>query len=158
MSSFIVLGIMLAALFALSYITKRRFGVLGLALCAGAILSSAWATILTPWIESQGVNVVSPLLSVLVSSILVLGPALLLLFSGPTYSSNAQRIIGSGVFAVLAFVFLLEPMSIMWAFDPTTAVIYSTLKDNSSVIIAGGIVLALGDILLTKAPRRSKKQ
>ena len=44
----LVFAVILIALFGLAFLTKRRFGVLGLALAAGAMLSSLWAESLTP--------------------------------------------------------------------------------------------------------------
>jgi hypothetical protein len=157
MNALLVLAVLLGALFALSYITKRRFGVLGLALCAGALLSASWTATLTPWVESQGVVFVSPPLSAVVSTLLVLGPALLLLFSGPTYSSTIQRIFGSVAFALLAFVFLLQPIGVAFVLDDTGAQIYATLQQGANLIIVIGIFAALADILITRTPHHSKK-
>lgn len=157
MSALIIIVAMLGVLFALSYLTKRRFGVLGLALCAGSLLSASWTATLTPWVESQGIDFVSPPLSAIVSTLLVLGPSMLLLFSGPTYAGHLQRVAGSAAFAALAFVFLLQPIAVAFAFDDMGLRIYNTVHANSSVIIVAGILLALGDILLTRHPHRSKK-
>jgi hypothetical protein len=157
MNALVVLAVLLGALFALSYITKRRFGVLGLALCAGSLLSASWTSTLTPWVESHGVDFVSPPLSAVVSTVLILGPALLLFFSGPTYSSALQRIAGSVAFALLAFVFLLQPIGVAMVFDDTGEQIYSVLQQNSNVIVVVGIFVALADILITRTPHHSKK-
>ena len=45
---FVVLGLIL---FGLAFMTRRRFGVLGLALAAGSVLSSLWAAPLIGIIE-----------------------------------------------------------------------------------------------------------
>jgi hypothetical protein len=157
MNALLVLAVLLAALFALAYFTKRRFGVLGLALCAGSLLSASWTATLTPWVESQGVVFVSPPLSAVVSTVLILGPAVLLLFSGPTYSSMIQRIAGSVAFALLAFVFLLQPIGVAFVFDDSTGQIYGAVQQSSNLIIVAGITAALADILITRTPHRSKK-
>lgn len=157
MNALVMLAILMAALFALSYLTKRRFGVLGLALCAGALLSTSWAATLTPWVESQGIVFVSPPLAAVVSTLLILGPSLLLLFSGPTYSSQIQRIIGSIAFAILALVFLLQPIATAFVFDEMGLQLYNMVHGSGNLIIVAGILLALGDILLTRHPRHGKK-
>ena len=54
MNVVIVVSIILVALFALAFFTKRRFGVLGLALAAGAMLSELWAAELTPFVQKAG--------------------------------------------------------------------------------------------------------
>jgi hypothetical protein len=157
MNALLVLAVLLGALFALAYITKRRFGVLGLALCAGSLLSASWTSTLTPWVESQGIVFVSPPLSAIVSALLILGPALLLLFSGPTYSSMVQRILGSVAFALLAFVFLLQPIGIAMAFDDSGMQIYTALQQSANLITVIGIFAALADILITRTPHHGKK-
>jgi hypothetical protein len=100
---------------------------------------------------------VSPPLSAVVSALLILGPALLLLFSGPTYSGHLQRIVGSLAFALLAFVFLLQPIGVAILFDTATSQIYGTIQKSSNIIIVLGIVAALADILITRTPRHHKK-
>jgi len=157
MNALLVLAVLLVSLFALAYITKRRFGVLGLALCAGSLLSASWTSTLTPWVESQGIIFVSPPLTAVVSTLLILGPALLLLFSGPTYSSQIQRIAGAAAFAILSFVFLLQPIGIAFVFDDSTSQIYSSIQQSSNLIVVVGILAALGDILITRTPHSSKK-
>jgi hypothetical protein len=157
MNALLVLAILFVALFVLAYFTRRRFGVLGLALCAGSILSASWASTLTPWIESQGVYIVSPPLSAVVSGLLILGPALLLLFSGPTYAQHWQRILGSLAFAGLAFVFLLRPIGDAVIFDAASSQMYDAVQKGSSLIIVLGIVVALVDIFITRTPHHHKK-
>ena len=157
MNALLVLAVLLAALFALAYLTKRRFGVLGLSLCAGALLSSSWTSSLTPWVESQGIVFVSPPLSAVVSTLLILGPSLLLLFSGPTYNNQIQRIVGSLAFALLSFVFLLQPIGVALVFDESGLRAYNAIHENSDLIIVVGILVALGDILITRHPKHAKK-
>lgn len=157
MNALLVLAVLLATLFALAYITKRRFGVLGLALCAGSLLSASWASTLTPWIESHGIVFVSPPLSAVVSALLILGPALLLLFSGPTYANAVQRIAGSVAFALLALVFLLQPIGVAMVFDDNGERIYMAVQQNSNIVVVAGIFAALADILITRTPHHGKK-
>lgn len=156
MNALVFLAVMLALLFAMSYFTKRRFGVLGLALCAGSLLSTSWAAALTPWVEAQGIVFVAPPLSAIVSALLILGPSVLLFFSGPTYSGQLQRIVGSVAYAALAFVFLLQPIATAFVFDDTGLQIYNTIHGNANLIIVGGVLLALVDILMTRHPHAKK--
>lgn len=158
MSAFLILAILFGALFTMSYVAKRRFGVLGLALAAGSVLNATWAAALTPWVQAQGFNVAAPPIGTLVSTLLILGPALLLLFGGPTYSSSTQRIVGSFAFAALALVFLMQPIGIALIFDETSAAIYRAVSESSNGIVAAGIVLALADLLMTRTPHRSSKK
>jgi hypothetical protein len=157
MNALIVFVILLVALFAVVYIPKRRFGVLGLALCAGSLLSASWTSTLTPWVASQGVSVVAPPLSSIVAALLILLPPALLVFSGPTYSSSLQRLVGSIAFAALALVFLLQPLGSALVLDSFGAQAYNVLRGSSNVITVAGIALALVDIWMTRTPHHGKK-
>lgn len=156
MNALIVIAILLLGLFALAYFTKRRFGVLGLALCAGSLLSASWAATLTPLIAEQGIVLIAPPLSAVVAAALVLLPPVLLFFSGPTYSKQLGRIGGAAMFAVLALVFLLKPLGVSLLLDETSMRIINTLNDNSNLIIVIGIAIALADILVTRTPKGHK--
>ena len=90
MLTFAILGGTLLILFALAFFMKRRFGVLGLALTAGSLLSMYWTDAVQAFLEQQGITSVAPPLSGVVAISLALLPAILLLFSGPTYSNKTQ--------------------------------------------------------------------
>ncbi|MGH7197092.1 MAG: hypothetical protein ACREGJ_05020 [Candidatus Saccharimonadales bacterium] len=154
MTAAIFLVGLLASLFALSYFTKRRFGVLGLTLAAGALLSANWAGTLTPFIEQQGIVLVSPPLAALVEATLILLPPILLMFSGPSYDKPMPRLLGSLAFAVLAITFLLEPLGQSLRFDDASLQIYSTLSNYQSMVIVAGLIAAIVDVFLTRNPRR----
>ena len=152
----LVFIIAVGVLFALAFITKRRFGVLGLALAAGAMLSSLWAQTLTPIIEQAGVSVSAPPLITLVSVSLVLLPALLLLFSGPSYSKTVPRIVGATAFALLASALLVEPLGSALVLQGDSRQVYELLVQYRVYIVTAGLVLALFDILSTRTPRHRK--
>ncbi|HEY0964994.1 MAG TPA: hypothetical protein VGE13_00765 [Candidatus Saccharimonadales bacterium] len=146
----LVFLIVLAVLFVLAFFTKRRFGVLGLALAAGAMLSSLWAETLTPVIEQAGVVVEVPPLITLVSVGLVLLPAVLLLFSGPSYRDLPMRLLGAFAFAALALALLVEPLGSAMVLEGESAKVYDFFVTNRVYIVTGGLVLALFDILTTR--------
>jgi|TARA_B100001245_G_scaffold135579_1_gene100645 hypothetical protein len=153
MSIVIILLIIIAALFAMTYLTKRRFGVLGLALCAGYLISEMWTAEVTPFVRDIGFEVFSPPLSSIVAAGLVLAPAVLLLFSGPTYGKKLQRLIGAGFFALLATAFLLGPLGNALTLDETSYRIYGFLADNKTFIITAGIIYAIYDVLTLRTPK-----
>jgi hypothetical protein len=156
--SFLVIFLILVGLlFATAFFTKRRFGVLGLALAAGAMLSTLWVGNLTPIIASTGIVIVKPPLSSLVSAGLILAPALLLLSSGPTYKTMRQRIIGAAAFAVLATSLLLEPLGSALVIDSVGRPVYDFFVEYHAVIVTAALVLALLDLLVTKTPRHHKE-
>jgi len=158
MSFLIIFLIVIAALFALAFLTRRRFGVLGLALAAGALLSTLWVGDLTPIIAEAGFILVKPPLSSVVSAGLILLPAVLLLASGPTYKSLPQRVIGAVAFAVLATALLLEPLGSALVIDNTAKPVYEFFVRYSAVIITAGLSLAVFDLLLAKMPKHHKEK
>lgn len=153
----LLLLIIIAVLFAAAYFTKRRFGVLGLALCAGSLVSATWANDLTPIIQEAGVELLSPPLTMVVAVMLVLLPAVVLLFSGPTYKRLWQRIFGAAAFALLATSLLLVPLGTGLVLDDTTQEYYDFLVDNRDIISTAAIAYALVDILTLKTPKHKDK-
>ncbi len=143
----LIFAIVFVALFVVAFISKRRFGALGLALIAGETLSQLWADKLTPLVAEAGVTIDHPPLSVVVASALVILPALLLLVSGPSYHHPRLRIIGAAAFALLATALLIEPLgSAFWLADQNRAV-YDWLVANKVYIVTGGVIVALFDLL-----------
>lgn len=150
--------IVIAILFAVAYFTKRRFGILGLALCAGALLSEMWTTTITPLIRDAGVQLLTPPLAMVVAVGLILLPAIVLLFNGPKYSKLTHRIVGAVAFALLATSFLLVPLGTGLVLDDTTQEYYDFLVDNRNIIITAAIVYALFDIITYKPPKLKDKK
>lgn len=145
-------------LFTLAFLTKRAFGVLGLALAAGALISANFATIVTTVLQAQGVQVGFMPLSVLVEVILVITPAFLLLISGPSYGTTWQRILGSAAFAILAVIFLLQPLGQALQLSGASLQMYQWVGLNQSVIIVVGLIFAVVDTLFVKnSSKHSKK-
>ncbi|HYG83370.1 MAG TPA: hypothetical protein VD907_00645 [Verrucomicrobiae bacterium] len=153
MSASLFFIILLAGLFLFSFITKRRFGVLGLALAAGALISESWAATLTPAIEQQGIYVAAPPLEVLVRSVLLLLPPVILLFSGPMYTSKLWRFIGSLIFALLATTFLFNYFAATLQFDHTSAMFALVIETYRPYIVVAGLSLAVLDTFLLKTPK-----
>ena len=151
----IVFIVVLLLLFGLAYATKRRFGVLGLALAAGSMLSELWADKLTPLVAEAGVIVERPPLITVVSVTLVLLPAILLLFSGPSYREMPMRLLGAFLFAALAFALLIEPLGSALVLQGEGKQVYDIVSDNRVYIVTAGLILALFDLLGTHTARRS---
>ncbi len=152
----IFLGVLIG-LFAVAFVTKRRFGVLGLALAAGTFISSLWVGDLTPIIAETGVQLIKPPLESVVSAALILLPAALLLLSGPTYRPGTSRTIGALLFAAFAGVLLLEPLGSALVIDGVGQTVYDTLTLYRNPIITACLIVALLDILATKTPKAAPK-
>ncbi len=153
----ILFGIILIVLFVVAYLTKRRFGVLGLALAAGALLSDLWADKLTPLIADSGVVVERPPLLTLVAAGIVLLPAVVLFVSGPVYRKSNERLIGAFLFALLAVALLVEPLGSGLLLSGESKQVYDVIAENRVYIITGGLIIAVIDILFTRIPKRGGK-
>lgn len=147
MTGVMVLGIGLVFFWLLAYLTRRRFGVLGLALASGALLSAMWSRELVSVIEKSSLGLASISTAALISSILVFLPAVLLLFSGPSYRGRHGRMIGSILFAVFCVVLLAEPVSGLLVLDVNSRMIFDAIADNRAYIVTIFVVLAVLDLL-----------
>lgn len=152
----IVFLAVLIALFIIAYLTRRRFGVLGLALAAGAMLSSLWAESLTPIISRAGISVDHPPLITVVSVALVLLPAIVLLFSGPSYKKPAHRLIAALLFALLALAFLVEPLGSAFVLSGDSKNIYDFFITNRVYIVTAGLIIAIFDLLAARSSKDSR--
>lgn len=139
----------------MAFVTRRRFGHLGLALAAGVVLSMTWSGTLTPLLEKQGITLVSPSLSLVVQGVLIILPAIVMLLNGPTYNVLWQRLLGSAAFAVLGFVFLLEPLSSIFEFEGLSYTFVNFVAHYTNFLIVLGIIGAVADSLLT-SPQKHK--
>lgn len=144
-------------LFVLSYIHKRRFGLLGLALAAGSLLSGIWGYDVGLIVSGLGVPS-RPLTSAIILSLIILLPAGILLFHGYTYNNVIGRTIGAGLFTILALAFLVEPLGHVLMPEGIGSDVYNWLTDNRTIIIGVGLTIAVFDVFLTKPPRLSDKR
>lgn len=157
MSVAVVLFIVLGVLFALAFFTRRRFGLLGLALAAGSILSGLWASDLTPIVRDVGLQTISPPLISVVGAALVLLPAIALLFSGPSYKKMHKRVISAAAFSLLALAFLLPTLGDALVLEDDGETVYEFVVTYRSWIITAGLLYALFDLLTAKAKKEHKE-
>jgi len=157
----IIVAIFLAvvlALFAGSFVSKRRFGLLGLGLAAGAVISPLWGENAGYVVSSTGLIPEGPLVNAVAFSTLILIPAVLFMFHGYTYKHIFERVIGSLLFTLLAAAFLIVPMGAAVTLTGPAAGVYEWLVANHELIISIGVVLAVVDLLFAKASHRSEKR
>jgi hypothetical protein len=154
----ILICIVLAlALFISAYITKRRFGLLGLALATGSILSGIWGYNAGLVASCFGVPS-SPLTSAVLLALIILLPAGILLFHGYTYKTLVGQVIGASLFTMLALAFLVEPLGHVLILHGYSANVYDWLLNNRTLIIGAGLSIAVVDLFLTKPAHLSDKR
>ena len=147
MASIIILVIVAAIFWILALFSKRRFGVLGLALASGALLSSLWSNRMVGIIENTDISFASISIAGLVSTVIVLAPAALLLFSGPSYTKKHGRMAGAILFAVFATALIAGPLSSTLILDTMGRSIFQTISNLQPYIVTIGIIIALLDML-----------
>jgi hypothetical protein len=146
MALIILLGIAVA-LFVLSFITKRRFGILGLGLAAGTLLSTYWSSDISHILNRQGVTLSTPPLVVVVATVLLFAPPLLLLASGPIYHKLIPRVVGSAFFALMGSLFLLPVIKSAVVLDASSLQLFAQIENYSHAVIALLIVYAVFDTM-----------
>lgn len=158
MITIVILGGIAALLFAGAFISKRRFGLLGLALTAGATVSTIWSYEAGFMIAATGLVPDGPVTQAVTLSLIVLLPAILLLFHGYAYKNAFSRIIGSLLFAALGLAFLVDPIEYVLPLEGIGADIFNQIKYYKDVIISAGVVLAVIDLFFTKKPAKSSEK
>jgi hypothetical protein len=143
-------------LFAGSFISKRRFGVLGLALAAGATLSTIWGHDAGLVVAASGIVKDSIYSQAAAQALVVLLPAIVLMFHGYSYKHWPGRLIGSLLFTGLALAFLVEPIGFVLPLDGFGNTVYQTIRQYQDIIISVGIVVAVVDLLFTRTPHHDE--
>lgn len=150
MNVVIVFALLAILLFVSSFVAKRRFGLLGLALAAGSILSTIWSFDAGLVVGALGIVPAGPLTTAATLSLIVLLPAIVLLFHGYTYKNLVGRTIGATLFTLLALAFLVEPLGFALPLEGFGANVYSGLVQYKEAIISIGMILAVVDLFFTK--------
>jgi hypothetical protein len=149
MQAIVICVLVAILLFAAAFVTRRRFGLLGLALAAGSILSTIWGYTAGLVVSAAGLPYNSVSIAITLSMIVLL-PAILLLFHGDTYKNSFSRFIGAGLFMLLALAFLITPLSTILSLHGYSATVYAWLVNNRTIIIGLGLLVAIVDLFLTK--------
>lgn len=145
----IVIAIIALVLFGLAFFTKRRFGVLGLALASGVVLAQNATKFLGDFFESQALPVAPLTYDSAATVVLIILPALVLLAGGPKYHTRQAAFVGALGFSLLGTFFLLGPLTTAL---PTTdmsirnALIVVSQWQNVIVVVA--LLLALLDTFM----------
>ena len=153
MDSVVALAIIGAALFFVAFLSKRRFGLLGLSLAAGAVLSNLWSQEAGLMVSSIGLIPNGSLADSLALSLVVLMPAIVLLFHSNKYHKMIPRIFGSLCFGLLALAFLINPLGNYFNMNSL-----EFIKSVQPIIISVGLVIAIIDVFLGKSSEKSSKK
>jgi hypothetical protein len=143
----IILLTLLIGLFAIAFVTKRRFGVLGLGLTAGLVLSRELTSEMAGLLQYIDFPVGSLSYTALGTSILVLLPALVLLISGPKYQDKRLAAVGASLFALFGLTLLLTPLgAFLVSSNPDLQPILSSWAVNGATITTAAVIAAVIDM------------
>lgn len=160
MSVVLLFGGVAVAVAALVFVLNRRFGVLALALAAGALLAELWTEWLARVIGGLGVSGVAGLPNGVVSTIiLTVGPLVLLLITGPKGPGKLLRLISAVLVGVLAAAVLVRPLGKFMTLDAEAMKTYKLLSDWWYYVATVGLVVGLVDmsVPLKAKPPAAKK-
>ena len=143
-------GGLIFLLFAAVFVTKRRFGMLGLALAAGSLLGDIWGYTVTAVAPGISSILSGPKPSAIILSAIVLLPAVILLFHGNKCKTVIGRFVNAALFTVLAMAFLVEPLSQGFVLQGVGGDAYNWLINNKTMVIGFGLIIAVIDLFFTK--------
>ncbi len=132
-----------------AYLFRRRFGVAGVTLAAGAVLAKLWTDSLTPLVASAGVIIIRPPLESIVAIVLTLLPAILVMSRSPRAHAHHRQVIGSALFALLAVMLTYGAFANAVVLDESSKQYITQLISYEKIIITVCLVLAIVDILLS---------
>lgn len=144
-------------LFGLAFLSKRRFGVLGMALATGWIIAQYETSTISGYLADYGVSLGAIALPTAVSMTIILVPSLLLFFGGPTYPSKRARIIGSALYALTASLLCLGALGHSFVLMGIDKQIFDTVWVYKDQAIVGLLVLAVLDMFITHSLKAKKK-
>ena len=159
MSVLLVFGAIIGAVFAIAFVSSRRFGPLALALAAGAVLADIWSEWLAIIIGGFGVAVPGLPHGVIATLIILLAPLFLLLFGGPRYQGKYERIMSAVLIALLTAALLVRSLGRYLVLDGDALKMYQLLYEWWQVVVTAGLLLGLIDLfLLHSAPAAHGKK
>lgn len=144
----VILLVIALGLFGLAFLTKRRYGVLGLGLTAGLVLSQQMSKEVAGFLQYVDFPVEPLAFTTAASVALILGPAFALLIAGPKYKDQHLAIIGSVAFAIYGTMLLLAPLTTNLPLtDSSIQPALSQIALNSPLIITAGVIAAVVDTM-----------
>lgn len=155
----IVILVVALALFGIAFVTRRRFGILGLALAAGVVLAQSATSYVGDFLEQQGLPVAPLSYNDTATIILIMLPSFFLLAGGPTYTTKKMALVGAFGYALLGTFFLLGPLTTaLPTDDPSVRNVLVKIAQSQDLIVIIALVLALIDTFMVhgSAGRRYK--
>lgn len=154
MTFLVIVGIYIAVLFLVAFLSRRLVAVASLALCAGAVIAKLWTNDLTPLVAQAGVRIISPPMGSLIAVALTLLPAILVLARSPKSVKRHHRMVSCLVFAVLGVLLTYGAFSNAVVLDEQSKQIVLSILAYERWILTACIVLAVGEVIILHHPHR----
>lgn len=144
----VILLVIALSLFALAFFTRRRFGLLGLGLAAGLVLSEQVAAQVAEFLKLWDFPVAPLSHKSAAIVLLILAPVVILLLAGPKYADKRAAAISGAAFGIVGTVLLLAPLSMSLPLsDAAIQPMLSQIALNTPMIVAAGIIAAVLDLM-----------
>lgn len=155
----VIILVVLVSLTFFAYASKRRYGVLGLALTAGLVLSQQIARDTSNFLRAADMPVEPLAYQSAASILLILLPSLVLLLAGPQYTVKRSRVIGSVAYGLFATVLLIGPLTIdLPTLDATVKPVLDIIAANKATIVTIAVVAAVVDMFSASKPQKLSKK
>ncbi len=155
----IVIGVIAIILFSIALLSRRRYGILGLSLSAGTLLSSTIARDTSTLMTNFEIPTGSIPYLTAAQILLILLPAFLLVLSGPSYPNRPRAVLGSICFTLLGTLLLLSPISAIVPYDDQSRELFALLSPYTNLAVATLVGISIVDtwVLYKSSQKASKK-
>ena len=147
----VYLASILAVLFVLAFVTKRRFGVLALVVAVSYMVYQLWAIELGDLVAGVAIPGVDLPVSVVVGLLALCVPSVVVLFlGGPTYHTKRGRLVGALLYVVAVAVFGLVLLTGSSEGELLTGVLVEQFLQYQNYLVTAVVAAAIVDIVLTR--------
>lgn len=151
------LGMTIAALSLIAFISKRRFGTLGLALAGGYLIAESTAQQAGLILLNEGISLGVISVQTLSMMVITLLPSLLLFFGGPTYSTRRGRLFGSLLYALLALALCLGAIGHSLVLMGQERMIFDMVWQYREQAVVVLLIVAMIDMFMTHTITKAVK-
>ena len=152
-----VIVLIFVVLFVSAFVTRRRFGILGLGLIAGTIIAGLFGEYTSfliatyaHWAFTPGKIDIPPQTTATI--VLTLAPALLLLISGPRYNKGRSALVSSLAFAAVALLLVIGQSVANFGISDAAYSAERTIHGFFPFIVVGVVIISVIDIIMGRGP------
>lgn len=139
-----------------AFLSRRRFGILAMAMAAGYVISIYQASYVAEVLSGYNVSfgAMSPTTAVTMAMIIL--PSILMFFGGPTYVNKRNRIVGSIAYGLTALFFCLGSLEHSLILIGQEKLVYNFILEYREQALVLLMVMAMIDSFFIHTIRRNK--